>query len=232
MCEGYNCCVPFTLTQQRFTLLEFQTFSFFRLPMILSRPLNAPDDMNRMLVVSTTITSPLALRDFSETIKMHALILHRTKDTNIHARIIQDSYFWRKMATFSEMGCLDLQYNIVNSVQGCSFFQKQLPLFCSLEKQFIRYFTQDQSHRRRESWGMRLCLTRNLYFGALQDLKQALLHSLSTDISQVMEPRNTADLVHLIQEDYPWKMTVMASDTSNKSVSNIYAHVTIQHTLT
>ena len=40
------------------------TFSFLLRLMILSRPLKAPDAMNRMLVVSTCTISPFNLREF------------------------------------------------------------------------------------------------------------------------------------------------------------------------
>ena len=40
------------------------TFSFFLLLIILSKPLKAPDAMNRMFVVSTCITSPFNFREF------------------------------------------------------------------------------------------------------------------------------------------------------------------------
>ena len=49
------------------SLLVYElTFSFFLLPMILSKPLNAPDDMNKTFVVSTATISPLTFRDLSE----------------------------------------------------------------------------------------------------------------------------------------------------------------------
>ena len=42
-------------------------FSFFLLPMILSSPLKAPEDTNKMFVVSTATISPLTFLDLSET---------------------------------------------------------------------------------------------------------------------------------------------------------------------